>query len=267
MSTSTVSAGGPTPASTSTLRLRRDPVRLLFSRDLRASAWYLFSYLFAGPAAFAVTLTAVAAGGVLSFTLAGLPLLVAAAAVVQGCAAMERARLRAVSTGPVRGGYREVTRPGLLARLVTRWQDQAIWQDLAYLLGMFAALLALDAAVLVVWLALLAGITLPAWYQYPRQTWDIGVNDGTTGSAHGVQLGYFPNGPHGHPAWGLYVDSLSKAIAAAAACLILFLLFNYVLVATARLHAAIARGLLSAPQDPLREAKEVLRRPGPLSAR
>jgi hypothetical protein len=37
-----------------------------------------------------------------------------------------------------------------------------------------------------------------------------------------------------------------------------------VLVATARLHATIARALLSAPEDPLREAKEVLRRPGPL---
>ena len=258
-------SAGPGPASA--LPLRRDPVRLLLSRSPWAGAWYLFSYLFTGTAAFAVTLTAMAAAGVLSFTLAGLPLLIAAAAVVQGCAGMERARLRAVLTAPVRGGYQEVTRPGLVARLTTRWQDQAIWQDLAYLLGLFAALLALDATVLVVWLTLLAGITLPAWYQYPKQTWGIGVNGGTAGSAHGVQLGYFSNGPHGHPGWGLYVDTVPKAFAAAAACLILFLLFNYVLVATARLHAAIARGLLSAPEDPLREAKEVLRRPGPLSAR
>jgi hypothetical protein len=251
----------------STLSLRRDPVRLVFSRSLWAGAWYLFGYLFTGPAAFTITLTAVAAAGLLSFTFAGLPLLIAAAAVVQGCADMERARLRAVSAAPVRGGYREVTRPGLIARVAARWQDQAIWQDLGYLLGMFAVLHALDAAVLVAWLTLLAGITLPAWYRFPKQTWGIGVNDGTAGSAHGVQLGYFPHGPHGHPAWGVYVDSLPTAIAVAVACLILFLLFNYVLVATARLHAAIARGLLSAPQDPLREAKEVLRQPGPLSAR
>jgi hypothetical protein len=32
----------------------------------------------------------------------------------------------------------------------------------------------------------------------------------------------------------------------------------------ARLHAAVARTLLGAHDDPLREAKEVLRRPGPL---
>ena len=76
-----------------------------------------------------------------------------------------------------------------------------------------------------------------------------------------------PHGPHGHPSWGIYVDTLQKALLAAAACLILFLLFNYVLVAAARLHAAIARSLLRAGDDPLREAKEVLNRPGPLARR
>jgi hypothetical protein len=35
-------------------------------------------------------------------------------------------------------------------------------------------------------------------------------------------------------------------------------------VATARLHA-VARALLHAPEDPLREAEEVLSRPGPLT--
>jgi hypothetical protein len=253
--------------STSILRLRRDPVRLLFSRSLWAGAWYLFSYLFTGTAAFAITLAVVLTSGALSFTLAGLPLLIAAAAVVQGCASLERARLQAVLAAPVRGGYREVTRPGLIGRLATRWQDQAIWRDLAYLICFFALLFVLDATVLVVWLTLLAGITLPAWYQYPKQTWGIGVNAGQAGSAHGVQLGYFPQGPHSHHEWGLYVDTLPKAALAAAACLVLFLLFNYVVIATARLHAAIARGLLGPPQDPLYEAKEVLRRPGPLTAR
>ena len=78
--------------------------------------------------------------------------------------------------------------------------------------------------------------------------------------------GYFPNGPHGHPGWGLYVDSLPKALLTALVCLVAFLLFNYVVVATARAHALVARGLLSEPADPLEEAKEVLRSPGPLSA-
>jgi Putative sensor len=132
----------------STLSLRRDPLRLLFSRGPWASAWYLFGGLFTGAVLFSVALTAVLTGGVLSFTLAGLPLLVAAATVVQGCAAVERSRLRIMSAEPVRSSYREVTRPGLRARLATRWTDPAIWHDMAYLLGLFAPLLALDSAVL-----------------------------------------------------------------------------------------------------------------------
>jgi hypothetical protein len=47
---------------------------------------------------------------------------------------------------------------------------------------------------------------------------------------------------------------------------VLFLIFNYAVVATARAHAAVARGLLGPAEDPLREAKEVLNRPGPLAA-
>jgi hypothetical protein len=82
----------------------------------------------------------------------------------------------------------------------------------------------------------------------------------------GYQIGYFPNGPHGHPGYGFYVDTLPKALLTALVCLVAFLLFNYVLVATARAHAAVARNLLGRPQDPLRAAREVLGRPGPLSA-
>ena len=44
----------------------------------------------------------------------------------------------------------------------------------------------------------------------------------------------------------------------------LFLLFNYVLVLTARMHARVAGALLRAPGDPLADAKEVLTHPGPL---
>jgi hypothetical protein len=113
--------------------------------------------------------------------------------------------------------------------------------------------------VLAVWWASLAAITLPIWYWAPWQTIH-GVR------YHGSQLGYFPNGPHGPGGWGLYLDTLPKALAVAGVCLILFLLFNYILVATARAHAAVARGLLGSSEDPLREAKDVLVHPGPLSS-
>jgi hypothetical protein len=57
-----------------------------------------------------------------------------------------------------------------------------------------------------------------------------------------------------------------KALAVAGVGLILFLIFNYILVLTARAHAAVARGLLGPAEDPLRQAKDVLGRPGPLSS-
>ena len=242
----------------STLGLSRNPVRQALSRSTWAAAWYLFAYLFTGTVLFAVALTAALTGAVLMITLAGIPVVVAAFATTRWCANVERARLRTVDSAPIAGRYREVTGSGVMNRLRTRWRDPATWRDVAYLLGVFVPLAALDLIVLTVWLVFLAGITLPIWYWAPRQTFDNGT------SAHGTQLGYFPNGPHGHPGYGLYVDTLPKALLAAAICLVLFLAFNYVLVATARLHATVARALLHAPEDPLREAKEVLSRPGPL---
>ena len=241
-----------------TLNLRRDPVRLALSKAPWASVLYLLGYLFTGTALFAITLTVAAAGAALSVTLAGLPVLVGAALMIRWCANVERVRLRLVDKAPVRGYYRQPAGGGLIKNLRTRWTDHATWRDIAYLISMFLPLAILDIVVFVIWLVLLAGITLPVWYWAPWQSIH-GVR------YHGYQLGYFPNGPHGHPGYGLYVDSLPKALLAAAVCLVAFLLFNYVLVATARAHAFVARSLLSEPADPLREAKEILRNPGPLS--
>ena len=81
---------------------------------------------------------------------------------------------------------------------------------------------------------------------------------------HGVALGYFPHGPYGRGADGVFIGTLPSALVAAAVCLVLFLLFNYVLVATARAHALVARGLLGAPADPLAPVRDVLDQPGPL---
>ena len=72
------------------LTLRRDPVRLAFSRDLRSSLRYLLGYLFIGWVLFAVALSVTVAGAALSVTLAGLPVLVAAAAAIRWGADVER---------------------------------------------------------------------------------------------------------------------------------------------------------------------------------
>lgn len=134
----------------------------------------------------------------------------------------------------------------------------ATWREFGYLVGMFVPLLILGTIVLTVWLALLAGITTPLWYWAPFQHYAHGV------TVHGVQLGYFPNGPSGSGATGIYITTLPEALLTAVACLILFTLFSYVLVPAARAHATVARNLLRAPEDPLAEAKAVLQRPGPL---
>jgi Putative sensor len=242
-----------------TFCLRRDPFRLVLSAGPWAAAWYLLVYQVVGCVLAAIALSAIITAASLSVTLAGLPVLIGAAAAIRWCANIERARLRTVYREPVEGRYREVTGSGVMARLRVVWRDPATWRDIGYLLGLFVPLVTLDLGVLTVWLVFLAGITLPVWYWAPWQSID-GVR------YHGFQLGYFPNGPHGHPGYGFYIGTLPAALLAAAVFLVLFLLFNYVLVATARLHATIARELLRAPEDPLKEAKEVLGRPGPLRA-
>jgi Putative sensor len=166
----------------------------------------------------------------------------------------------AAFTRPVLGQYRPVTKKGVVAQATTRWKDRATWRDLAYLVGLWPALFVLDTVVFTVWLVFLAGITLPIWSWAPESTFSHGL------TAHGVQFGYFPNGPDGPGGHGFYVDTLPRALLAAAASLVLFLAFNYVVVATARAHARVARALLRQPADPLAEVKDVLAHPGPLQS-
>jgi hypothetical protein len=256
MSTHLVSA----PAAAggrSRLRAYRNPLRLAFSAGLWAGLWYLLVYLVLGWVLFAICFVAVALAAGLAITIAGLPMLIAVGASIRGCANVERRRLRWVFTRPVRGRYRKLAEPGILARVRTQWRDPATWHDIAYLMGAFIPLMVLDFAVVLVWLVFLAGITLPAWYRYPEQSYNFGV-------AHGVQLGYFPNGPNGQPGYGLFVNTLPKALLAAAGFLVLWLAFNYVLLVTARAHATVARALLRPPADPLADVKDMLARPGPL---
>jgi hypothetical protein len=239
-------------------RLHGNPLRLAVSRGLWAGVGYLLGYQVVGWALFAIAVTVSATAVMLSVTLAGLPLLIAAAGTLRGCANFERWRLRMVFPGPVRGGYRRVTRPGIMAQVGTRWKDPATWRDIAYLIGLFVPLVVIGFAVLLVWLLLLAGITVPAWYWAPVQSYPGG------GTHHGLPLGYFPNGPSQPGTVGIFVDTLPKALLAALACLVLLLLFNYVLMAVTRMHAAVARALLRRPADPLAPAREMLARPGPL---
>lgn len=240
------------------LTLRRDPLRLLLSRGLWGGLWSLVCYQVTGWVLFSIALTAVLAAMLAGFTLLGIPLLIAVAAAVRGCAEAERLRLRPFC-GAIPGGYRQDSGGPLLARCAARWRDPALWRDLAYLVGLFPLLAALGLVVLSVWAVLLAGITLPVWYWAPWQAYH-GIRH------HGAALGYFPNGPHGKGSWGFFIGTLPQALLTAAVFLVAFLAFNYAVVATARAHIATARALLGRREDPLQAAKEVLTTPGPLAA-
>lgn len=243
---------------TTRLRLYANPLHQLVAGSTWRAAWFLLAYLVWGWLLWAAVFGATLIAAVLCITLAGIPLLIAAAGVVRGCANAERWRLRGVLAAPIHGGYRAVRRPGILGQVRTRWSDPATWRNFAYLFALFPLLWVLDFAVILVWLILLGGITVPAWYRYVPQTFNNGQ------SAHGLQFGYFPNGPSGPGSWGWFIGNLHQALIAAGVFLVLFLLFNYVLVGAARLHTRIADALLRAPIDPMAEAKEVLTTPGPL---
>jgi hypothetical protein len=260
--------GESRPSSGMRLPLYRNPLRLAFSASPWRAAWFLVAYVFAyGWVLFAAAFTATVTAATVAWTLVGFPLLVAAAAVLRGCASAERSRLRQVLTVPVAGGYRTPAQPGLRAEVSARWKDSATWRDVAYLIGLWVPLFILDTTVLYVWLIFLAGVTLPVWYwTVPAGAVSVGYSAtaSRTAAPHGVGFGYFPHGSGGPGAVGLYVDTLPSALLAAACFVILFLLFSYVLVLTARAHAGVARSVLRAPTDPLAQAKEVLAGPGPL---
>jgi hypothetical protein len=247
----------------SRLTLRHNPLALVFSASLWRSAGYLGSDLIVGSGLFAVALGTGILAAVLGFTVVAVPLLMAAAEVIRGCATVERGMLRQVFTEPVHTDYPAPGGDGLWKQARARWGEATTWRDLAWLVGMWPALLALSLGVLAIWATFLGGITLPLWYSHVTN-FSLGVGDSTLHGAPGVMIGYFPHGARGPGSQGFYVDSLHNALLAAAGSAVLFLLFNYVLVATARLHAHVARALLRPPADPLAPARAVLAGPGPL---
>jgi hypothetical protein len=248
---------------TGELRLNVNPLRLVFTAGLWRAAGYLISYLAVSWLLISVALTAASVAAVLALTLLAAPILIAAAQAVHWCASVERTMLRQVQDEPVPASYPEPAAATLRARARAAWTDRGTWRELGYLAGLWVPLYALDTIVLSIWLSLLAGVTLPAWYWAPRGSDMAGYVHGTQ-LQHGVPIGYFPHGATGPGAIGLFVDSLPRALLAAAIFAVLFALFSYVLVATARMHARVARALLRLPVDPLEEARDVITGPGPL---
>ncbi|WNF28018.1 sensor domain-containing protein [Streptomyces sp. C11-1] len=232
MTTTETSERGP-----GQLRLGESPLRLLRSSEPWAATAYLAGYLLIGPVMFAFCLAVLVVSFTLNITMLGLPLLIGAAALVRGCARIERARTRMFS-GPVRAEYRTIAPAGVLAGVKARWSDPTTLRDCAYLIALFVPLLLLDAVALLIWLTTIALVLVPAWY------WAV-----PDGGALGL----------------LSVDDLPTAFAAAAVALALTSLSVYAVVGAARLHSTVAHKVLGPRSDPLSEAKRLLAEPGPLA--
>ncbi len=234
MSTTVPTTASPTVGAT---RIG-NPVALLLSSLLWSSVGYLLSYLLLGALWFSFTLTALLAGGITSIFIIGLPVLAAGLGVIRALAGVERNRVPGPLGGPIRPPYLPA-RTGFRANLAGRVQDPATWRDVLLLLLLWPVLLTLDVVAVAVWLLGWGLISVPFWYRYPPQDFD----NGTT--AHGIQIGYYQNGPYHGPHYGWFINDQRSALIAAAIGIVLMLVIgNYLIVGVARLHANITRGLL-----------------------
>ncbi|WP_175408031.1 sensor domain-containing protein [Streptomyces sp. TRM64462] len=213
------------------------PLTLLRSSEPWRATAYLAGYVLLGPVLFAFCFGTLVVSAALNITMLGLPLLIGAAALLRGCAHIERLRAGLVRD-PVPADYRTVEPTGILAAVKARWSDPATLRDALYLVALFVPLLVLDAAGLALWLTGLALVVFPAWY------WTV-----PDGSALGL----------------LRVDDLPSAFLVSLAACALTLVTVCAVVAAARLHAAVAHKLLGPRTDPLAAAKRLLAEPGPLS--
>lgn len=239
------------------LRPRTSPLRLFLTPAPWAATAYLVSYLVTGPVMFAFLVVVLVVAGVANITWLGLPLLVGAAELVRGCSVVERWRALLVGSA-FRGEYRPVVANGILTHVRTRWTDPAILHGCAYFILIFPLMLIWDAAALLVWLTMLALVTLPLWFWAIPQTWP----NGETG--RGLMIGSFPDGPDGGGV-GLWIGDIGTALLVAAGGLVLAVLVGaHLVTAAARLHVGLARRMLGPPLDPLADAKRVLAGPGPL---
>jgi len=239
--------------------MHRNPIRMAFSAGVWASAWYLFSSIVISIVLFVVVTTMTVTSTALVIIWAGLPLLIGTAFFIRGCVVMELGRARAVVPEGLPALPPMSSAEGFFPTLKAAWRDRITRRGLAHFTLLFPPLLILDAVVFAIWVTFLGVISVPIWYRYIPTDFDHGRIH-----MHGLSWGYFPHGPHGPGGIGFWIGSDLSAAVAAVAGLVLFLAWNYVLVATARVHVNTVRGMV-AGHDPLAAARRVLESPGPLS--
>ena len=239
------------------LRMYRNPVRMLFSPGVWASAWYLLGSIVLSLALFCVITCGTVISGVLVVIWAGLPLLVGTAYFIRGCVVLERGRAHTVVPEGLPALPQVPNAEGFFPTLKALWRDRVTQRGLTHFTLLALPLFLLDTVVWTIWLSFLGTVTVPIWWRYVPQDYD-GQH------VHGLQFGYFPHGPHGRDTIGFFVGSDLSAAVAAVAGLVLVLAWNYVLVATARMQVNAVRAMVTG-RDPMAAARRVLAAPGPLS--
>ena len=239
------------------LRMHRNPIRMMFSSGVWASAWYLLGSIVLCLALFCVVTTITVTSAALVIIWAGLPLLIGSAYFIRGCVVIERGRARAVVPEGLPDLPPVETTEGFFPSLKAVWKDRITQRGLTYFAFLALPLFVLDTIVWSIWVGFLGSVTMPIWYRYIPQDFD-------NHHMHGVQVGYFPHGPHSKGAIGFFIGSDLSAAVAAVVSVFLLLGWNYVLVATSRVHANTVRAVV-AGRDPLAAARRVLEAPGPLS--
>ena len=155
------------PAGRAARRMAAAPERF-YSRLTMPGAWRSNLYLLVsfplGGIAFVCLVTLLSLGFGLLIVWIGVPILIAAVAVIRSFARVERRRAGWLLGQPIQSLYLPPHRRGMLGRLHTAATDGAVWKDLLWL-GLLLPLLGLIAFVvaLAFWAASLGGIFLPAW--------------------------------------------------------------------------------------------------------
>lgn len=222
--------------------------------------WVALGYLLVGAVVpvvtFSVVVTAASLAVGLAVTVIGIPLLLAAAHVVHGCAALERHRAAAVvGADPRPPSRREPVGPGIVARVRAAWSDQATWRELALLVALFPPLYALDVAAFTLWAAVAGLVASPAWFWSIPQEFPDGSRD------HGIALGWFPHGPDGEGAIGVFIGDVPTACAVSLVSILLLAGAGLLVRAAAGLHARVALSLAGHAADPMAPARAVLAGP------
>ena len=238
------------------LRMYRNPIRMLFSAGVWASAWYLFSSLVLSIVLFCVITSITVTSGALVIIWAGLPLLVGTAYFIRGCVVLERGRARAVVPEGLPALPPVPTAEGFFPTLKAVWRERITQRGLAHFTVLALPLFLLDTVVWTIWVALLE----------PSRSRSGGATSPRTTTASTCTVCSSATSPTVRTARarsGLIGSDLSATVAAAAG-LVLVLAWNYVLVATARVHTNSVRAVV-AGRDPMAAARRVLAAPGPLS--